>query len=226
MSPLFRKKVPTLKTLALADNPSHECVLSQKVFESAKECLNEDHAEATWKTLVHWPVFELALGSIADVAGPAGPAPASQDQAGGHGQGQQVRVRGMPCSAARLTGRSYGSKMVDYCIFVEPQPREGAKISEIRGRLTYINHTDCHALRQRPIVLAAESKKPGEGGRSAQLQLSVWQSAQWAVLEDLLAAGERAEQTATIAFLPALIIQGHEWHFAASVVDQAASRGN
>ncbi|KAH8745487.1 hypothetical protein F5883DRAFT_475563, partial [Diaporthe sp. PMI_573] len=100
--------------------------------------------------------------------------------------------------------------MVDYCIFVEPQPHEAARIAEIRGRLTYINHTDYHALRQRPIVLSAESKKPGEGGRNAQLQLSVWQAAQWTVLENLLVAGEGAEQPTTIPFLPAIIIQGHE----------------
>ncbi|KAL2285887.1 hypothetical protein FJTKL_07387 [Diaporthe vaccinii] len=182
-----------------------------KVFESAKECLNEDHAEEAWNTLVHWPIFKLALGLIAEIKEPA---PTFEDR--GHGRGQQARVRGMPCTAARLTGRSYGSKMVDYCIFVEPQPGEAAKIAEIQGRLTYINHTDYHALRHRPIVLSAESKKPGEGGRNAQLQLSVWQAAQLAVLENLLASGEGAERPAAIPFLPALIIQGHEWHFAAT----------
>ncbi|KAI1394861.1 hypothetical protein F4819DRAFT_480347 [Hypoxylon fuscum] len=184
-----------------------------KVFESAKECFNEDHAEATWNTLVHWPVFELALGSIADVAEAEAAEP---DQPEGHGREQQVRVRGMPCTAARLINRAHGSKMVDYCIFVEPRPHEAAKIAELRERLVYINHTDYHALRRRPIVLSAESKKPGEGARNAQLQLSVWQAAQWAVLEKLLATGERTERSAAIPFLPALIIQGHEWHFAAT----------
>ncbi|POS80305.1 hypothetical protein DHEL01_v201288 [Diaporthe helianthi] len=194
-----------------APSPDPTLSLDQvlKVFESAKECLNEDHAEAAWNTLVHWPMFELALGLIAEVTVPSLTSP---------DRPQQARVRGMPCTAARLTGRSYGSKMVDYCVFVEPQPREAAKITEIRSKLTYINHTDYHALRQRPIVLSAESKKPGEGGRNAQLQLSVWQAAQWAVLENLVAAaaGDTAERPALIPFLPALIIQGHEWHFAAT----------
>lgn len=184
-----------------------------KIFEATEECLVEDHAEATWNTIVHWPVFELAFGPIREGAGPA---PNSQDRTGSHSQGGHARVRGMPCTAARLTGRSYGSKMVDYCMFVEPQPCEAAKIAELRSGLIYINHTDYHALRQRPIVLSAESKKPSEGGRNAQLQLSVWQAAQWAFLEDLVTARETAEQPAMIPFLPALIIHGHEWHFAAT----------
>jgi hypothetical protein len=150
-----------------------------KIFEATEECLVEDHAEATWNTIVHWPVFELALGPIREVAG----APTSQDRAGSHSHGRQARVRGMPCTAARLSGRSYGSKMVDYCMFVEPQPCEAAKIAGIRSGIIYINHTDYHALRQRPIMLSAKSKKPSEGGRNAQLHLSVWQAAQWALLE-------------------------------------------
>ncbi|KAI1358571.1 hypothetical protein F5Y08DRAFT_111441 [Xylaria arbuscula] len=206
-----------------------------KVFESAKECLNEDHAEATWNTLVHWPVFELALGSIGDVSELArandsltkkGSAEDGADQQGHEQQSQepqhqkshvkaQVYVRGMPCSAARLIGRHHGSKMVDYCIFVEPGGRDCAKIDELREGQPYINHTDYHALRRRPIVLSAESKKPGEGFRNAQLQLSVWQAAQWSSLLRLAADGSEGMST-MIPFLPALIIQGHDWYFAAT----------
>ncbi|KAI1654250.1 hypothetical protein F4813DRAFT_382840 [Daldinia decipiens] len=187
-----------------------------KVFESARECLNEDHAEATWNTLVHWPVFELALGSIADVAEAANPVSAPRDQAECESRQQPIRVRGMPCTTARLIDRTHGSKMVDYCIFVEPQAREATKIAQLRERFLYINHTDYYPLRRRPIVLSAESKKPGENARNAQLQLSVWQAAQWAILEKMLSAGEETERPAAVPFLPALIIQGHEWHFAAS----------
>ncbi|KAI1411642.1 hypothetical protein F5Y13DRAFT_165459 [Hypoxylon sp. FL1857] len=187
-----------------------------KVFESAKECLNEDHAEATWNTLVHWPVFELALGSIADVADVAEPVPLPRDQSGGQSRDHPIRVRGMPCTAARLIGRPHGSKMVDYCIFVEPPAHEAVKIAELRAKLFYINHTDYHALRRRPIVLSAESKKPGEGARNAHLQLSVWQAAHWATLEKLVATPDEGGRPASIPFLPALIIQGHEWHFAAT----------
>ncbi|KAI0869346.1 hypothetical protein GGS24DRAFT_512146 [Hypoxylon argillaceum] len=201
-----------------------------KVFKSAKECLNEDHAEATWNTLVHWPVFELALGSISDVSeraqsasGPghgtetAQPASVPGNRTEDQGREDQVRVCGMPCTAARLTGHAGGSKMVDYCIFIEPGSDEAAKINELRERWEYINHTDYNPLRRRPIVLSAESKKPGEGFKNAQLQLSVWQAAQWKFLLDLLAGESEGTQVpAAIPFLPALIIQGHDWYFAAS----------
>ncbi|KAI0398758.1 hypothetical protein F4802DRAFT_592153 [Xylaria palmicola] len=201
-----------------------------KVFKSATECLNEDHAEATWNTLVHWPVFELALGSIADVSEraqsasalghgteTAQPASVPGERTEDQGREDQVHVCGMPCAAARLTGHARGSKMVDYCIFIEPGPNEAAKINELRERWEYINHTDYNPLRRRPIVLSAESKKPGEGFKNAQLQLSVWQAAQWKFLLDLLAGESEGTQVpAAIPFLPALIIQGHDWYFAAS----------
>ncbi|KAI0904056.1 hypothetical protein F4823DRAFT_616386 [Ustulina deusta] len=177
-----------------------------EVFSAAKECFNEGHAEAGWNTLVHWPVFQLALGPITGVAG------AAEDRI--QGQEHQVRVRVMPCTTARLQGRPHGAKMVDYCIFVEPQGEDAQQVDEIREAREYINHTDYLPLRRRPIVLSAESKRPGEGYKDAQIQLSVWQAAQWALLESLLAS--RTTQPALIPFLPALIIQGHEWSFAAT----------
>ncbi|KAI1284286.1 hypothetical protein F5Y07DRAFT_21 [Xylaria sp. FL0933] len=188
-----------------------------KVFKSARECLNEDHAEATWNTLVHWPVFELALGSIADVSERARSASVPGDGTEDQRREDQIRVCGMPCTAARLIGRARGSKMADYCVFIEPGPDEAAKINELRERWEYINHTDYNPLLRRPIVLSAESKKPGEGFKNAHLQLSVWQAAQWKFLLDLLAGESEGTQVpAAIPFLPALIIQGHDWYFAAS----------
>lgn len=177
-----------------------------ELFSAAKECFNESHAEATWNTLVHWPVFQLALGPIETSLG----APADGIQY----QRRPACVRAMPCATARLQGRPHGAKMVDYCIFVEPQGEDAHRVDQIREVREYINHTDYSPLRRRPIVLSAESKKPGEGYKDAQIQLSVWQAAQWALLESLLAS--RPTQSALIPFLPALIIQGHEWSFAAT----------
>ncbi|KAI5920912.1 hypothetical protein F4810DRAFT_702689 [Camillea tinctor] len=178
-----------------------------KIFGSAIECFEEDHAEATWNTLVHWPVFELALGPIVDVVETDGQSYSREDR---------VRVRGMPCTAARLINRAHGSKMVDYCIFVEPKAQEAERIAGIRAEDYNINHTDYNPLRERPIVLSAESKKPSEGGRNMQLQLGVWHAAQWAALEELLGTRAETERPPAIPFLPALIIQDHDWSFAAS----------
>lgn len=180
------------------------------VFASAIECLDEDHAEATWNSLVHWPVFEMALGPIGNVVQAEKTVPST------------THVRAMPCTAARLAGRPHGSKMVDYCLFVEPRKDEAVEIERIRDKFGYVNHTDYNALRRRPIVLSAESKKPGEGLRNAQVQLSVWQAAQWNFLETLIASqtgSDIAEGKASVKFvpfLPALIIQGPKWHFAAT----------
>ncbi|KAJ8123183.1 hypothetical protein O1611_g9655 [Lasiodiplodia mahajangana] len=187
-----------------------------EVFLAANECFNGRHPEATWNTLVHWPTFQLALGAIVEVP----KAPPEED--GTQEQEHQVRVRAMPCTTARLKGNPRGKKMVDYCMFVEPQNEDLAKLIELwkHPQLDYnINHADHYPLRQKPVVLSAESKKPGEGFQEAQVQLSVWQGAQWALLECLIeiAKGDGKDTTQPlIPFLPALIIQGHEWSFAAT----------
>ncbi|KAJ8131153.1 hypothetical protein O1611_g2473 [Lasiodiplodia mahajangana] len=177
------------------------------IFSEATECFNEGHSEATWNSLVHWPVFRLALGPL------TGSAKAAADRRT-QGQSHQVHVRAMPCTTARLQGRPHGAKMVDFCFFIDPSGDDASQIDEIREAREYINHTDYQPLRRRPIVLSAESKKPDEGCKDAQIQLGVWLAAQWALLENLLQSS--ATQSALIPFLPALIIQGHEWSFAAT----------
>ncbi|KAI1117666.1 hypothetical protein F5Y14DRAFT_320234 [Nemania sp. NC0429] len=177
-----------------------------EVFLAAEECFDENHAEAGWNSLVHWPVFQLALGPIKPPPGAA----ADIIQ----GQRHPARVRAMPCATARLQSRPYGAKMVDFCIFVEPQGADAEQVDQIREERDFINHTDYLPLRRRPIALSAKSTNPGEGYTDAQIQLSAWQAAQWALFESLL--GSRATQNTLIPFLPALIIRGHEWFFAAT----------
>ncbi|KAI1183373.1 hypothetical protein F5B17DRAFT_443490 [Nemania serpens] len=156
-----------------------------EIFSAATECFNEEHSEATWNALVHWPVFRLALGPIIGFVETDRKA---QDKM------HQADVRVMPCTTARLQGRPHGAKMVDYCFFIDPQGDDAQQIDEIRESRDFINHTDYPPLRRRPIALSAVSKKPGEGYKDAQIQLG----------------------SALIPFLPAVIIQGHEWSFAAT----------
>lgn len=174
-----------------------------EVLSAARECLNWRHSEATWNTLVHWPVFQLALGSTAVI------------EAAGKSEGQkhQVFVGAMPCTEARLQGRSRGAKMVNYCIFVVPQGEDYQQIYEMRQAGYYVNHTDYPPLRHRPIVLSATSLTPGENYQDAQIQLGAWQAAQWTFLK---LASSGVPQSTLIPFLPALIIEGHEWSFAAT----------
>ena len=107
-----------------------------QVFEWAKECFNEDHAEATWNAVVHWPVFDFAVGPMVDVA-KVGPSMSASGQ-----DHEQVRVRAMPYTAARLKGQPRTSKMADDCFFIEPEGRVATVIDELRETIPYINHTD------------------------------------------------------------------------------------
>lgn len=195
------------------------------VFVAGKECVNENHPKANWNSFVYWPVFQLVLGTITDVAEIVAPnlIPGYGIENYEQDRKYKVYVRAMPCTTARLIGHSRGAKMVDYCIFVEPKGMMLEKVKELQERRQYINHIDFFPLRRRPIVLSAESKKPGEGFQEAQVQLGVWQAEQWALLETLLAPRSMAAETeritgqpATIPFLPALIVQGHEWYFTAT----------
>lgn len=176
-----------------------------EVFSEAMECFNEEQSEAAWNALVHWPVVRLALGPM---TGSAEVAANTRTQS----QTYQVHVGAMPCTTARLQSRQHGA--VDYCFFIDPSKDDAQQINKIREAREYINHTDYHPLRQRPIVLSAKSIEPSGSYKDAQRQLGVWQAAQWALLEDLLQSS--ATQSALIPFLPALIIQGHEWSFAST----------
>lgn len=83
-------------------------------------------------------------------------------------------------------------------------------------------------LSLRPITASIETKrlegaKPGE----AHLQIGTWHAAQWRLLEDIVrqapqdvrASGKSKEQDVyrrLPAFLPAVVINGHDWSFAAT----------
>ncbi len=81
-----------------------------------------------------------------------------------------------------------------------------------------INHTDFLPLRRRPIVISIETKKRGGDQEEAELQIGTWHAAQWKWLSRLSAdAGGSLE---ALPFLPALVVNGHEWSFAATTRDQ------
>ncbi|KAI1421293.1 hypothetical protein F5Y12DRAFT_790103 [Xylaria sp. FL1777] len=142
-------------------------------------------------------------------------------------QTMSIRASCVPCTTARITGQSRGSKMVDFCIALQPDDST-TTIRELRSRtggLT-VNHTNFYALRDKLIVISAESKKPGQGLLEARTQVSVWQSAQWSLLSSQCQSViERSRGKSKrkgkgnmgyLPFLPALFIQGSQWSFAAT----------
>lgn len=174
------------------------------IYMSAQECFNMGHAEPSWNMLAHWPVFKLALAS------------------GGTAERSKI-VSAAPCTTARLTGDPRGSKMVDFCIYIEPP--EGDLAAQRLHALSRrsigfsVNHTDYSPLCRRPIAVSAESKKPGEHLAEAHLQVTVWQDAQWSLLTS------QASSADMIPFLPSLVIQGHDWQFVATSRDTHGTVG-
>ncbi|KAH7016137.1 uncharacterized protein B0I36DRAFT_254052 [Microdochium trichocladiopsis] len=195
-------------TMATAGFPLLSMQAVRDISLEAKECYNHGHAEASWNMLVHWPLLALALGR--NEQQPQDPT--------------QPRVHAMPCTMARLSGDARGTKMIDFCLYIDPADGcDKDRIDELRAQRPSenINHTDYTPLRARPIVLSAESKKPGEQLAEAHLQLAVWQDRQLRLLESDIAP-ERRKDT-MIAFLPSLVIQGHEWWFTAATRHEGAT---
>ncbi|KAI3316763.1 hypothetical protein HD806DRAFT_541916 [Xylariaceae sp. AK1471] len=197
------------------------------ILTATQMCTNDVHPESSWNMLVHWPIFKLALGTAGTdiptttittiMTKTAAAATTPTTTAAGH-KPTHMRVSCVPCTTARLTGRNRGTKMVDFCIALEPvsSPLVGRRIRELRARAdsSTVNHTDFYPLRNKPIIISAESKKPGEGLLEAQTQVGAWQAAQWSLL-DLQRQGG-GDVTSSPSFLPALFIQGSQWSFAAT----------
>ncbi|KAJ2893195.1 hypothetical protein MKZ38_008924 [Zalerion maritima] len=87
-----------------------------------------------------------------------------------------------------------------------------------------VNHTNYQALQNKPICLSIETKKLGEDVVKAELQLGVWMAAHWGFLS-FVTNGDPAALSA-LPFLPALIIQGHEWRLVVSTRDEGGAGGN
>lgn len=114
--------------------------------------------------------------------------------------------------------------MVDYVMCVEPQhdPADAAAVDKaIRAFRTsladqVVNHTSFPALRSRPIAVSIETKRRGRGQDVAELQIGTWHAAQWSFL-----ARHSGDGLRHLAFLPAVVVQGHQWCFAASTYDDS-----
>ncbi|KUI64025.1 hypothetical protein VM1G_10813 [Cytospora mali] len=138
------------------------------------------------------------------------------------------------------------AKMVDFAMVLgmaNLSPRDKRRIEQLCAGvpLASINHTDFAPLMSNPIAVSIETKKPGKSGgdNDAQLQVGVWQASQWRQLQDLVrrAAALRPHDDgendndndededdsawpesamSSLPLLPAVIVSGHDWSFAAS----------
>ncbi|KAK1761711.1 hypothetical protein QBC33DRAFT_553411 [Phialemonium atrogriseum] len=180
----------------------------QWILEEARECQDTIQSESGWNMAVHFPLLQKAIYGC---------------------QRRKQLVGTAPCTTAKIINQYLPSasptKMVDFSLFLAPDsaPISAANtaalqaIQSLRRVLpcNVINHTDFPPLRNRPIALSIETKRRGGGEQQeADLQIGIWHAAQWKFLSRLVS--DAGGDLDTLPFLPAIIVRGHEWSFAAT----------
>lgn len=135
-------------------------------------------------------------------------------------------------------------KMIDFAIVLAMPNLESGRRARIQqlcadSPLGCINHTDFGPLSVSPIAISIETKKPGRGSGDdeAQPQIGVWQTSQCRQLANLVRSASPScvdahdnhsslsdeitsawveSALSALPLLPAIIISGHDWSFAAS----------
>ncbi|KAM0415976.1 hypothetical protein ACHAPT_013075 [Fusarium lateritium] len=198
----------------LGQTPSPEDV--SNILDSAAECTTMDQPESGWNAEVHHPLLALALRQRRP------------------GQTFKALVKFMSCSSAALIKEyklpSAPDKKIDFCIFIDPEydlenPDMAIHVDNLRAQLPLIsiNVTSEFSLLKRPLAILIETKRSGEGGDNAALQLTTWLEAQLELLHRLVSrcqaipsAGGDLPTLNDIGFIPGVIVQGHDWNFVAA----------
>ncbi|KAH6871897.1 hypothetical protein B0T10DRAFT_450059 [Thelonectria olida] len=169
-----------------------------RIVDKAKECLNRGQDEAGWNNLVHTPVLEMALY-------------------GRDAWGKQL-AGFCPCMSAGIIPRyridNVAGKKIDYALFIDPTHDADAtsQIEALYEGQGSVNHTNFAPLQKCPVTVSIETKRPDESQQRANIQMGIWQAAQWRALEQL--AGSTALKS--LEFLPGVLVIGHQWNFVAT----------
>jgi hypothetical protein len=146
----------------------------EMIVEQARECNDMDDLEAGWNSHVHGPLLVIAC----------------------HLSRHHARVRSVNLTLARSLARlgpgdrlvTIG-KMVDFGIYLQVSPELRAAYKAIKpeadGQSRYFNHTNFEQIARKPLVISVETKRDGQGGSQADLQLSVWVNGHFDRLADL-----------------------------------------
>ncbi|KAJ3549579.1 hypothetical protein NM208_g437 [Fusarium decemcellulare] len=199
----------------LGPTPHPEDVLY--LLECAADCLRLGRSETAWNHEVHFPLLTLALRprTIGSVF--------------------QRLIKVTTCSTASIIKdyrvRYAPDKKIDFCVYIDPQydnqdSEIARSVDTVRAQLPLlsINPTDDLALLCHPIAIPIETKRPGEGLDTANLQVATFLSAHFALLRRLVDTGsampaedgQSVPSIDDIGFLPGLIIQGNTWNFIAA----------
>ncbi|KAF5717146.1 hypothetical protein FMUND_5964 [Fusarium mundagurra] len=198
----------------LGITPSPEDVVY--ILECAGNCLRMGRSEAAWNHGVHFPLLCLALRNRSKGA-------------------FQRFVNVTSCSSASIIPdsriRFAPDKKIDSCVYLDPHhdPNDtniASTVDTIRACLPglSINPTDDLSLLSNPIAIPIETKRPGEGLDTANLQVATFLTAHLTLLQRLVDAGasvpvqdgEEGPSIDDLGFLPGLIVQGNTWNFIAA----------
>lgn len=226
---LFRN---VLRQPHLVDNTDQRHELGQlppidilvDIWEEAQKCERKGHSEASWNCAVHYPLLKAAL-RYAKVN--------RKDGTNAKECIKNFEISTMNVTTAQIVQRYAPSTMgtrhdkrVDFCVYIDPL--EGSPLSDSLYQAAQasphlsINHTDYTPLINCPISLSIETKRTGEGWQAALAQTSIWLSAQWKRLQEL---AQVSDGTDSLAFLPAIIVQGHDWMFIAATRGDELDKG-
>ncbi|KAK1948920.1 hypothetical protein LY78DRAFT_594901 [Colletotrichum sublineola] len=202
----------------LGPTPSIQDV--KRIWSDAEDCQTFQHIEGQWNCAVHYLVLQRALGHLG-------------------------RIGFCNCTGAqiipdftRASKSAHHNKRVDFCVYITDEPT----LYEQRALATpykSVNHTELSSLLHRPIVLSIETKLTGHDLTEAMNQISAWLVAQWDYLDYLISGVSPASAStskiqsrdtastrpstaaeAGLAFLPGLVVLGHDWYFIAITRDK------
>lgn len=199
-----------------------------RIVDLARELREDGDSEAAYNSLVHGPLFALALSLSHHSASVAiknmyAFLSLSLSCLLLLTNTPSVHARIAPTSLVPLDAysESIRSKMVDWAVVLRPVGNLDGALARGRrlpdgGQLSF-NHSRYGPLVDKPIVVSIETKPEGENLQQAYVQLAVWASSHLNRLRQLLAdADAPAAETAAshvLPHLPLLIAQGSQWSF-------------
>ncbi|UKZ59557.1 uncharacterized protein TrAtP1_000858 [Trichoderma atroviride] len=190
------------------------------ILARTTECENGKLDEASWNTMVHWPLLRLIF----------------EDNLGK----QCSDFNAVPCTTAR-PHRAYtpglsSARMIDLCIYATlsqyPELYTAIKAFSSTTATYSVNHTDYYGLQFLPLIISIETR--GGEWDCAQTQMGVWHAAQWNFLrsgvEQKLQTQRPAQDHETfkaetlsalskLGFIPGIVVGGSRWHLVISTYD-------
>ncbi|KAI8664776.1 hypothetical protein NCS56_00911400 [Fusarium sp. Ph1] len=171
---------------------------ARKLTKRAGQCHHLQYDEAGWNNLVHTPLLDAVFND---------------------GDPNENRlVEFSPCVTASVSSRFHyfpiPATKVDYVLYLDADAEDACTsnaIAKLEETARSVNHMAFTSLASHPISLSIETKMHGGDGRRADVQMAAWQAAQWSFLE-----AHAGGAVKNLAFLPGVIVQGHEWKFVAT----------